>query len=57
MICGKNDIQKLLTKPLKVVTDKDKPPKTGNLVKKYIKKNKEVLGELKKEAKEKNDHE
>jgi putative FmdB family regulatory protein len=51
MICGKNEIKKLLTKPLKAMSKKDMPDQTGDLVKKYIDENKEVLDGLRKEAK------
>jgi putative FmdB family regulatory protein len=57
VICGKHDIKKLITKPLKTISSKDKPPRTGNLVKKSIEENKEILEELKKEANNESDHE
>jgi putative FmdB family regulatory protein len=47
--CESNDIQKMLTKPTFIENKKD--PKVGQLTKSYIEQNKEVLENLKEEAK------
>ena len=48
ILCGAEQIEKLLTTPLKA--KKAAPKKAGQTVKKYIEENKEVLEELKKET-------
>ncbi len=50
ILCGLEDIHKLLTKPLYLKT-KNHKQKTGQLTNKYIDDNKEVLENMKKEAK------
>jgi hypothetical protein len=55
-LCESIDIFKLLTKPLSLVFEKKNKNSSGQLTKKYIEENKEVLEKLKKETrKEKND--
>ena len=49
IICDKSSIKKMLTKPIHLKTKKD--TSTGKLTQKYIEENKEVLKNLKKEAK------
>jgi len=48
LMCESNNINKMLTKPIHLKVKKDKL--TGNLTKKYIEENKEILKNLKKEA-------
>ena len=52
ILCDTPEISKLLTKPLYVVK-KETTSKTGELTKKYIDDNREVLEHMKKEAKSK----
>ena len=48
LMCESENINKMLTKPIHLKVKKDKL--TGNLTKKYIEENKEILKNLKKEA-------
>ena len=48
-LCESTDISKLLTKPLSLVFEKKNKNSAGQLTKKYIEENKEVLEKLKKE--------
>ena len=52
IICGFENVEKLLTKPL-YVKKNNISHKTGELTKQYIDDNKKVLDNLKKEAKSK----
>ena len=49
-LCESTEISKLLTKPLSLILEKKSKSSTGQLTKKYIEENREVLEELKKEA-------
>tara|TARA_B100000161_G_C33208327_1_gene263077 strand:+ start:79 stop:330 length:252 start_codon:yes stop_codon:yes gene_type:complete len=49
IVCEKSSIKKMLTKPIYLKTKKD--TSTGKITQKYIEENKEVLKNLKKEAK------
>ncbi len=48
-LCGEKNIQKLLTKPI-VPKKRKKSDQVGTMTKKYIEDNKEILEDLKKEA-------
>tara|TARA_R100001082_G_C4285538_1_gene125844 strand:- start:359 stop:550 length:192 start_codon:yes stop_codon:yes gene_type:complete len=50
ILCELPDISKLLTKPL-YITKNNNTQKTGELTKKYIDDNKEILKDMKKEIK------
>ena len=52
-VCNSDKIKKMLTTPIHLKNKKDKS--VGNLTKKYIEDNKEILKELKEEAQKKND--
>ena len=49
ILCEMPEVTKLLTKPL-YITKKSNMQKTGDLTKKYIDDNKEILEDMKKEA-------